>query len=271
MLQVLARSATGERMNPYTSALDRRHPRRWAAEFPRCAARQRPLVDSRAIIPSARPCDASAAPPARIPVPSTAKPAAMPTVRSMADPSAPSSLRSLMHMEHAQSLPYASSLCGACYEVCPVKINIPEVLIDLRAQVVDQERKRDRTRLRPDVPRACASPTSSSPAPGVSAGLNASAASPFVPSPAKTAGFTHCRASARRWTMTRDLRGYPDRPSATGGRARPKDKAMSDARQTDSRSYPRAQSGGSPSQPYADLPRDYIHHGELDTCTPALD
>ena len=46
----------------------------------------------------------------------------------------------LMQMQHAQSLPYASSLCGACYEVCPVKINIPEVLIELRAQVVDQER-----------------------------------------------------------------------------------------------------------------------------------
>jgi L-lactate dehydrogenase complex protein LldF len=46
-----------------------------------------------------------------------------------------------MGMQHAQSLPYASSLCGACYEVCPVKINIPEVLLDLRAEVVDQERK----------------------------------------------------------------------------------------------------------------------------------
>jgi L-lactate dehydrogenase complex protein LldF len=34
------------------------------------------------------------------------------------------------------SLPYASSLCGACYEVCPVKINIPEVLIHLRGRVV---------------------------------------------------------------------------------------------------------------------------------------
>jgi L-lactate dehydrogenase complex protein LldF len=34
------------------------------------------------------------------------------------------------------SLPYASSLCGACYEVCPVKINIPEVLIYLRGKVV---------------------------------------------------------------------------------------------------------------------------------------
>ncbi|PSK97978.1 L-lactate dehydrogenase complex protein LldF [Murinocardiopsis flavida] len=35
------------------------------------------------------------------------------------------------------SLPYASSLCGACYEVCPVAIDIPEVLVHLREQVVD--------------------------------------------------------------------------------------------------------------------------------------
>jgi len=40
-------------------------------------------------------------------------------------------------MEHSQSLPYASSLCGACYEVCPVKINIPEILIHLRRRLVD--------------------------------------------------------------------------------------------------------------------------------------
>jgi L-lactate dehydrogenase complex protein LldF len=33
------------------------------------------------------------------------------------------------------SLPFASSLCGACYEVCPVAINIPEVLVHLRAVV----------------------------------------------------------------------------------------------------------------------------------------
>jgi L-lactate dehydrogenase complex protein LldF len=47
----------------------------------------------------------------------------------------------LMQMHHAQSLPFASSLCGACYEVCPVKINIPEVLLELRSQVVNQERR----------------------------------------------------------------------------------------------------------------------------------
>ncbi|HEX4168116.1 MAG TPA: LutB/LldF family L-lactate oxidation iron-sulfur protein [Bryobacteraceae bacterium] len=44
----------------------------------------------------------------------------------------------LQAMEHSQSLPYASSLCGACYEVCPVKINIPEILIHLRAKVVER-------------------------------------------------------------------------------------------------------------------------------------
>jgi L-lactate dehydrogenase complex protein LldF len=36
------------------------------------------------------------------------------------------------------SLPYASSLCGACFDVCPVRIDIPEVLIHLRTQVVRQ-------------------------------------------------------------------------------------------------------------------------------------
>ena len=38
------------------------------------------------------------------------------------------------------SLPYASTLCGACYEVCPVAINIPEALVYLRGQVVDAKR-----------------------------------------------------------------------------------------------------------------------------------
>ncbi len=37
------------------------------------------------------------------------------------------------------SLPYASSLCGACYEVCPVKINFPEVLVHLRAKDVESK------------------------------------------------------------------------------------------------------------------------------------
>ncbi|MDT9687525.1 LutB/LldF family L-lactate oxidation iron-sulfur protein [Streptomyces sp. P9(2023)] len=35
------------------------------------------------------------------------------------------------------SLPYASSLCGACYDVCPVAIDIPEVLVHLRERVAE--------------------------------------------------------------------------------------------------------------------------------------
>jgi L-lactate dehydrogenase complex protein LldF len=48
----------------------------------------------------------------------------------------------LTGVEANATLPYASSLCGACYDVCPVKINIPEVLVHLRAQVVDAKRSR---------------------------------------------------------------------------------------------------------------------------------
>jgi L-lactate dehydrogenase complex protein LldF len=44
--------------------------------------------------------------------------------------------------EQTDSLPFASSLCGACFEVCPVRIDIPSVLVDLRAQVVDARRAR---------------------------------------------------------------------------------------------------------------------------------
>lgn len=39
------------------------------------------------------------------------------------------------------SLPFASTLCGACYEVCPVAIDIPEVLVHLRARVVESSHK----------------------------------------------------------------------------------------------------------------------------------
>jgi L-lactate dehydrogenase complex protein LldF len=36
------------------------------------------------------------------------------------------------------SLPYASTLCGACYQVCPVAIDIPQVLVHLRAKVAER-------------------------------------------------------------------------------------------------------------------------------------
>jgi L-lactate dehydrogenase complex protein LldF len=56
----------------------------------------------------------------------------------------------LAGVQNAPSLPYASSLCGACYEVCPVKINIPEVLIHLRGAVVREKQDRDDPHAWPD-------------------------------------------------------------------------------------------------------------------------
>ncbi len=41
----------------------------------------------------------------------------------------------LIGIEKTAQLPYASSLCGACREVCPVKIDIPRLLLHLRAEI----------------------------------------------------------------------------------------------------------------------------------------
>ena len=38
------------------------------------------------------------------------------------------------------SLPYASSLCGACFDVCPVEIDIPSALLELRHQKIEHHR-----------------------------------------------------------------------------------------------------------------------------------
>jgi len=48
----------------------------------------------------------------------------------------------LKGLENAPTLPWASSLCGACYEVCPVKIDIPTVLVHLRGRVVREAKGR---------------------------------------------------------------------------------------------------------------------------------
>ena len=46
----------------------------------------------------------------------------------------------LIGLGKAAQLPYASSLCGACREVCPVKIDIPELLLHLRAEITEGEK-----------------------------------------------------------------------------------------------------------------------------------
>jgi len=38
----------------------------------------------------------------------------------------------LFGQESHGDLPYASTLCGACYDACPVRINLPALLVKLR-------------------------------------------------------------------------------------------------------------------------------------------
>ena len=52
----------------------------------------------------------------------------------------PQLTQGLAHDDPVHTLPFASSLCGACGEVCPVKIDIPTVLIHLRARTVDEKK-----------------------------------------------------------------------------------------------------------------------------------
>lgn len=49
----------------------------------------------------------------------------------------------LIGLSKASQLPYASSLCGACREVCPVKIDIPELLLHLRAEITEGQEGRN--------------------------------------------------------------------------------------------------------------------------------
>jgi L-lactate dehydrogenase complex protein LldF len=43
----------------------------------------------------------------------------------------------LLGITAAPKLPYASSLCGACQAACPVEINIPDMLLKLRRDLVE--------------------------------------------------------------------------------------------------------------------------------------
>lgn len=53
----------------------------------------------------------------------------------------------LAGIERAAPLPYASSLCGACRDVCPVKIDIPRILLHLRARATEQGVAPDKDRM----------------------------------------------------------------------------------------------------------------------------
>jgi L-lactate dehydrogenase complex protein LldF len=50
-------------------------------------------------------------------------------------------------LDAAPWLPFASSLCGACAEVCPVKIDIPKLLLQLRSEVTAAKAGEGKSRL----------------------------------------------------------------------------------------------------------------------------
>jgi L-lactate dehydrogenase complex protein LldF len=136
-LQLLPRSATGERMNPYNSIWTGISPGSGPREFHVVLldnGRTNVLADdfSRETLDCIR-CGACLN--------------ACPVYRQTgghaygsvyAGPIGAILTPQLQAMQHSQSLPYASSLCGACYEVCPVKINIPEILVHLRGRIVEE-------------------------------------------------------------------------------------------------------------------------------------
>jgi L-lactate dehydrogenase complex protein LldF len=139
MLQLLARSATGERMNPYTSL--------WTGVTPGDGPQRFHVVllDNGRSAMLRRPVERQTLRCIRCAACMNACPVYRQTGGHAYGSVYPGPIGAiltpqLMHLQHAQTLPYASSLCGACYEVCPVKINIPQVLLELRAQVTNQER-----------------------------------------------------------------------------------------------------------------------------------
>jgi len=135
-LQLLPRSATGERMNPYNSIWTGVTPGDGPQEFHVILldnGRTKVLADPESR--STLHCIRCAACLNACPVYRQTGGHAYGSIYS--GPIGAILTPQLQNMEHSQSLPYASSLCGACYEVCPVKIDIPEILIHLRRRLVE--------------------------------------------------------------------------------------------------------------------------------------
>jgi L-lactate dehydrogenase complex protein LldF len=140
-LQLLPRSSTAERMNPYTSMWTGIRPDDGPREFHLVlldAGRTDVLAD--AVGRQALHCIRCSACLNVCPVYSRVGGEAYDSVYP--GPIGAILSPQLFGLERYQTLPWASSLCGACYDACPVKIDIPSVLVHLRAQVVRERRRR---------------------------------------------------------------------------------------------------------------------------------
>jgi L-lactate dehydrogenase complex protein LldF len=209
MLQVLARSATGERMNPYSSLWTGVTPGDGPQRFHVVLldnGRSEILVKERER--QTLKCIRCGACMNTCPVYRQTGGHAYGSV--YAGPIGAILTPQLMQLEHAQTLPYASSLCGACYDVCPVKINIPEILIDLRAKVTDRERDADRRFFDPMYVglRIANFIFAGAGRFRLAQRLGRIGLRLFT----RKDGWIHSLPGiGGRWTMTRDLRGLPDR------------------------------------------------------------
>jgi L-lactate dehydrogenase complex protein LldF len=135
-LQLLPRSATGERMNPYTSLWTGVTSGDGPQEFHVVLldnGRTRVLSDD--VGKEALHCIRCSACLNVCPVYSRTGGHAYGSVYP--GPIGAILVPQLIGIENAATLPFASTLCGACYEVCPVKIDIPTVLLHLRAKAVE--------------------------------------------------------------------------------------------------------------------------------------
>jgi L-lactate dehydrogenase complex protein LldF len=138
MLQVLPRSATAERMNPYTSLWTGVTPGDGPQEFHLVlldAGRTNALRDE--VGRQALHCIRCSACLNVCPVYERTGGHAYESVYP--GPIGAILTPQLSDFEKGETLPWASSLCGACYDVCPVKIDIPTVLVHLRGEVVRRE------------------------------------------------------------------------------------------------------------------------------------
>jgi L-lactate dehydrogenase complex protein LldF len=137
-LQLLPRSATGERMNPYTSMWTGVHPGDGPKEFHLVLldnGRTATLADERGR--AALRCIRCSACLNVCPVYERTGGHAYGSVYP--GPIGAVLSPQLTGVADNPSLPFASTLCGACYDVCPVAIDIPSMLVHLRGRVNQAE------------------------------------------------------------------------------------------------------------------------------------
>ncbi|HJW60255.1 MAG TPA: LUD domain-containing protein, partial [Actinomycetota bacterium] len=162
-LQLLPRSATGERMNPYTSMWTGVHDGDGPGEF------HLVLLDNGRTATLADPQGRTALRCIRCSACLNVCPVYERTGGHAYGSVYPGPIGAVLSPQLTgvadnASLPFASTLCGACYDVCPVAIDIPQMLVHLRSRVVEDKRRASRVPTPEQAVMASAAWTMDSPA-----------------------------------------------------------------------------------------------------------